>query len=795
MGYTENFKSLMKSINAGNRLNYFKSELLKVLDNAEKKEDRLSKAIQDYFVEINKSLYGISIEKGRVGTIGEIRTWKDGKKYKKMPNGKWVRVYQQQNRSAEISIARLKGRVKNAKSVDELLQIVMANVHRFEDENGQILPIVEELKKEVAASKGKLNAGKPTTQQQIDDFKEKNKKKDRFVPEYVPTNGYGVNEYMDSITEGTNPADIKVGDYFMPSAWSNNKRPILQVAKINVKEDKRNDYTIYTFTDQYGETHIVKRSPRGGALVAKIKDNVEFERNEVFDMVDRYNAIMEEKDPEKAYKELQEFKKEFVDLYDSVKEKYRKAKESTDINGDDYDKIQGDWIRLREIDNELDTQTNRLYWLLPEQQQKIQDEEKEAEKVYYQYFYAWNDVEGIEDLDKKHNARLQLIKEIKKQIDKNNVYKATLPNRQLEYKWEKCNYDLEKMIDRIKHENELENNQRNSVKENAKVVTTAPKYTAEEIKEASEKAEAIKPKTKAIQSNLVIKRMQYNQKKRELWGLSFGTDEYNAKLAECDALEEKIKEYKSQLKAYSEELDNYMDKIVDNLINREYAHDTKVDNMTNSQDVADYMNNDGFFIQLPGEKAARMEGFDIDMAKRSFNMFEKFFSVMNLKGMMEGIHGASIGDNTYAQVHYNQTSVECNNSWFSKSADFDKQFKKDIESNFHPAGPTESIVIHELGHAVINYITRATAYANAFVNYDDISKAIKEKVLKQYKVKGMKRNDVIKTFGSDYATKNQHEFIAEFFARGMVGAETNNIARGVVRELVKCVNYMGGIYI
>lgn len=156
MGYSEQFNELIKSIDNANRLNYFKAELLKILDAKEKNEDSLSKAIENYFKEINKSIYGISIEKGRAGTIGEIRTWKDGKKYKKMPNGKWVRVYQQQNRSAEISIARLKGKVRNAQSVDELMQIVMNNIHRFEDENGQILPIVEELKKEVASNKTSL---------------------------------------------------------------------------------------------------------------------------------------------------------------------------------------------------------------------------------------------------------------------------------------------------------------------------------------------------------------------------------------------------------------------------------------------------------------------------------------------------------------------------------------------------------------------------------------------------------------------------------------------------------------
>ena len=47
---------------------------MKILDKKERqKEKRLSKSIDDYFNEINKSLYG-------AGWIiqGDVRTWKDG---------------------------------------------------------------------------------------------------------------------------------------------------------------------------------------------------------------------------------------------------------------------------------------------------------------------------------------------------------------------------------------------------------------------------------------------------------------------------------------------------------------------------------------------------------------------------------------------------------------------------------------------------------------------------------------------------------------------------------------------
>lgn len=168
------------------KLEYFKSELLKILDKKEKEEsgEEVSKAfiVQELYKSMTDPLY--MAKGGKVGVVGEIRTW-NGKKYKKMPNKKWVRIYDTHDKHTEISIARLKGKVRKAQSVDELFEIVMNNTHRFSDENGKPLDIVLELKKEVDAKKKALNAGKPSTKEQIKkEQKEENK----------TTNAYGFTE-------------------------------------------------------------------------------------------------------------------------------------------------------------------------------------------------------------------------------------------------------------------------------------------------------------------------------------------------------------------------------------------------------------------------------------------------------------------------------------------------------------------------------------------------------------------------------------------------------------------------
>ena len=143
-------------------LNYFKKKIMAILE----------KQTDDAPAEINKSLEQIDyiysqmnpgtfseIEKSRGYGIGTVREWK-GRKYKKIAPNKWRLVYESNSRGAKQSIAYLKKAVMNAKSTDELLQIVMENVNRFQDTNGKTLDIVSELQEAVRSAKTALNGKK-----------------------------------------------------------------------------------------------------------------------------------------------------------------------------------------------------------------------------------------------------------------------------------------------------------------------------------------------------------------------------------------------------------------------------------------------------------------------------------------------------------------------------------------------------------------------------------------------------------------------------------------------------------
>ena len=195
---------------ADRKLEYFKKELLKVLDRQEKEESpEVSKAfiVHELYKSMTDPLY--MAKGGKAGVVGEIRTW-NGKKYKKMPNKKWVRIYDTHDKHTEISIARLKGRVRRVQSVEELFDIVMNNTHRFSDENGKPLDIVLELKKEVDARKKTLNAGKPSTKEQVEKIKKEQKKKNQSSNDYgfteleVKDLNYLFNNYMNHSTKKLN---------------------------------------------------------------------------------------------------------------------------------------------------------------------------------------------------------------------------------------------------------------------------------------------------------------------------------------------------------------------------------------------------------------------------------------------------------------------------------------------------------------------------------------------------------------------------------------------------------------
>ena len=138
----ERLKRIVKSLTAEyKRLAYFKKELLAQLEKQEAKEQKEKLAIKKA-IRADELMYRL-VQKAGFG-VGTVREWR-GKKYKKVAQGKWRRIYDKEDRGAKMSIARLKKQVEKCESTKELLDLVLQNKSRFMDENGKPLPIVKEL--------------------------------------------------------------------------------------------------------------------------------------------------------------------------------------------------------------------------------------------------------------------------------------------------------------------------------------------------------------------------------------------------------------------------------------------------------------------------------------------------------------------------------------------------------------------------------------------------------------------------------------------------------------------------
>lgn len=249
------------------KLEYFKSELLKILNKKEKEEsgEEVSKAfiVQELYKSMTDPLY--MAKGGKVGVVGEIRTW-NGKKYKKMPNKKWVRIYDTHDKHTEISIARLKGKVRQAQSVDELFEIVMNNTHRFSDENEKPLDIILELKKEVDAKKKALNAGKPSTKEQIEKIKNEHKKNTLpKVKEWIGKVQAAYDKlrsgkfYKEHLKREERTIDSDLPEEELKQRYKNQRKDLIEWL---LKGDESYAMTITPYVEKYGKALGISKKDR-----------------------------------------------------------------------------------------------------------------------------------------------------------------------------------------------------------------------------------------------------------------------------------------------------------------------------------------------------------------------------------------------------------------------------------------------------------------------------------------------------------------------------------------------------
>ena len=326
------FQKSLQKIKDNKQLEYFKNELIKIL---EASENKISKAIEDYDKSIAKTFKDeFGIEKAGYG-IGTVRVWK-GQKFRKIAPGKWRRIYDSNTRGASQSIAILTKKIQNAQSIDELLQLVMENTNRFMDADGKLLPIVEKLQSAVKESKTRLNAGKPSTQEQIEQFKDKNKNtrpysevsaKDLKVGQKFNSPGGGTYTIL-AIEKDNAGYHVKIGEH---SSVLLKENRMVQV----INQDYETEYTKHLDEVKKEAKEIYDSDMEIHQKLEKLSDlkykEASREREEIEKISDKKNNFKEWKEDRdfitNNYYELIDYLNVFInDVYDKTPEQIEKKR-------------------------------------------------------------------------------------------------------------------------------------------------------------------------------------------------------------------------------------------------------------------------------------------------------------------------------------------------------------------------------------------------------------------------------------------------------------------------------------
>lgn len=186
-----------------------------------------------------------------------------------------------------------------------------------------------------------------------------------------------------------------------------------------------------------------------------------------------------------------------------------------------------------------------------------------------------------------------------------------------------------------------------------------------------------------------------------------------------------------------------------------------------------------------------LKGCDLESAKLIYEGHEKVFNKYpQLKGKLAAVKSNNRMDGrTYAQCNmgFGCGGIEINPSKFKSIENVTKTYTEDLEQGFHPAGTThKSIIIHELGHAIDDYLSNTLHYNGVTPRGKRgyVSDKLRAKVLKKAGI----NTALIEQELSGYATKNAHEFWAECFSEYMESENPRKVAKAfgeILEEIMK----------
>lgn len=211
---------------------------------------------------------------------------------------------------------------------------------------------------------------------------------------------------------------------------------------------------------------------------------------------------------------------------------------------------------------------------------------------------------------------------------------------------------------------------------------------------------------------------------------------------------------------------------------------------TSTAQVAYVINQQGWF-----EYGALFDDLsDLDSAKSIASSYEQIFDKYpDLKGKFQGVNSRELPDNVYAQCYLKSGKVEINTNLYNNFAELARSYDSDVISGWHCFGTTaESIVTHEVGHAIDGYLTN-----NVLDKLVDLSNPYAVKTVAGYlkprvmKACGLTAGDTA-TAVSRYASTNAKEWFAEAFAEYTTSANPRPVAMELGKQIEKLLKMIGG---
>lgn len=221
-----------------------------------------------------------------------------------------------------------------------------------------------------------------------------------------------------------------------------------------------------------------------------------------------------------------------------------------------------------------------------------------------------------------------------------------------------------------------------------------------------------------------------------------------------------------------------------------------VDDCTTVEEVEELMKQQGWFNSqtingtvYDTNETLTLKGCDLDSAKAIYKAHERVFTRLpDMVGNLNSVNARVLKGGTYAQCHVGlgHGGIDVNTRYFGDVAKLEAQYARDLAAGFHCARTQYgSIVVHELGHAVDDYLTN-TLQAVGMKNHWQpkyVSAYLRPKVMKAC---GLKVSDTYSAV-SGYATKDHFEWFAECFSEWVDSPDPRPVAKEFGKQLMELI--------